>query len=333
MSNEQRRQLVDTSQLFEAWRDGAKEFAHTYRGSMRWQRSNGSEYLVRQYSRSVESLGARGAETEEKKAAYTENRTRLRQRVTRQYARLTEMAPVNRALRLGRMPKTPARVLRKLDDVGILGKQLFVVGTHSLFAYEARSGVVFDGELTATTDVDLLVDTRAGMSLAIAETVKTEGVIGILQQVDRSFKRSQSFRAINDDGYFVDIIAPLISSKSKATSVKLSDLNDDLAAAEILGLQWLINAPRFEATIVAEDGLPLWLPCIDPRAFALHKYWVSKRPEREAIKRRRDEAQARVVYAVASQYLNLPFNAKDLTALPLELIQTAKDLVVKSKST
>jgi hypothetical protein len=330
LSNEQRRQLIDTTQLFEGWREASKEFAHAYRGTMRWQKSKGNEYLVRQYNRTTESLGVRSPETEATKEAYTEARTRLRQRVTRMSSRLVEIAPMNRAQRLGRMPATPARVLRKLDEVGLLGKQLIVVGTHSLFAYEARSGVVFGSELTATTDIDLLVDTRAGMSLAIADrsAIKTEGVIGLLRQVDRSFKRTQDFRAINEDGYYVDIIAPL---PSNAKAVKLSELNDDLAAAEIIGLEWLINAPRFEAVIVAEDGLPLWMSCIDPRAFALHKYWVSQKLQREGIKRKRDDAQARAVYQVASAFLNLPFNAKSLTALPLELVQSAKELAAKSK--
>jgi hypothetical protein len=47
------------------------------------------------------------------------------------------------------------------------------------------------------------------------------------------------------------------------------------------GLEWLVSSPRFEATAIAEDGMPVWLSCIDPRAFALHKFWLSKRETRE----------------------------------------------------
>ena len=105
-----------------------------------------------------------------------------------------------------------------------------------------------------------------------------------------------------------------------------------MAAAEIIGLEWLLNAPRFEAVIVAEDGLPLWMSCIDPRAFALHKYWVSQKIQREAVKRKRDEAQAEAVYDVATRFLNLPFNANSLTALPLQLIHSAKCLAAIPKA-
>jgi len=46
---------------------------------------------------------------------------------------------LNRASNLGRMPTTAARIFRKLDAEGLLGKHLFVVGTNSLYAYEADS--------------------------------------------------------------------------------------------------------------------------------------------------------------------------------------------------
>lgn len=326
LSNEQRRQLIDATQAFEAWRYSAQEFAHSYRGSMLWKKISGHEYLYRKQGSVWQSLGPRSAETEDIKASYVEARTRLRQRVTRQRARVEAMAPVNRALRLGRMPTTPARVLRKLDEVGLLGKQLIVVGTHSMFAYETRSGVLFEGDLTATTDIDLLVDARAGMSLAVAKNVRPEGIIGLLRKVDKSFARERAYRATNDDGYFVDIIAPLRANEITAADIKIGDASDELIAASIFGLQWLMNAPRFEAIIIGEDGLPLWIPCIDPRAFALHKFWMSRRPDREPVKRKRDAAQAKAVYDVAVEFLNLQFNARELSALPLELTQSAKDL-------
>lgn len=64
--------------------------------------------------------------------------------------------------------------------------------------------------------------------------------------------------------------------------------------------------------------------CIDPRAFALHKLWVSRQNSREAIKRRRDAEQARAVAMLAADHLNLDFKAKDLLALQLALRQAAK---------
>jgi hypothetical protein len=333
LSLDQRRQLIDATQAFEAWRTASKDFEHAYRGTMRWQRSKGKDYLVRQYNRVIEGLGPRSAETEAVKAAYSDARTRLRQRISRLDRRMKDMAPVNRALRLGRMPTVAANILRKLDASGLLGRALFVVGTHALFAYEVRCGVLLEGGLVATSDVDLLVDTRSRLSFLVTKEIQTRGIIGLLQQVDTSFKRTQDFRAVNDQGYYVDIVAPLLSARSKKSAVKLSERNDDLAAAELIGLEWLVNAPRFDAVAIAEDGMPVWIPCIDPRAFALHKFWVSQRPERDPLKRRRDQAQALAVFRMVTEYLQLSFRAKDLSALPLPLIEASTTLREASRST
>lgn len=50
---------------------------------------------------------------------------------------LQGMARVNRAMALGRVPSLVGRILRRLDEAGVLGEQVCVVGTNALFAYEA----------------------------------------------------------------------------------------------------------------------------------------------------------------------------------------------------
>ncbi len=326
LSNEQRRQLVDAQQAFEVWRIADREFRHSYRGTMRWKRRNGTDYLYRVYHASEKSIGPRSTETERIKAEYTEQRTRLRQRTTRLSARLEQMGRVNRALGLGRMPRTAARILRKLDEVGLLGVKAFVVGTHSLYAYEARAGILFDGALTATRDLDLLWDTRQRLSLALVEE-RAEGVIGLLRRIDRSFSAEPGhYSASNDEGFLVDFIRPERQLEALRPDEALTEA-DGLVAAAISGLQWLINAPKFEQIVIGEDGRPLWMSCADPRVFSLHKYWVSKQPSRETGKRRRDADQARAVATLAARYLNLSFQAKDLSSLPIGLTQTVKDLV------
>mgnify|MGYP001240603909 FL=1 len=88
-----------------------------------------------------------------------------------------------------------------------------------------------------------------------------------------------------------------------------------------------MNAPRFEAMVVGADGLPLWISCIDPRVYAIYKHWLATKVEgRDPLKRPRDRAQAQAVAEVARDYLNLPFEAKALSALPIELVRSAKAL-------
>jgi hypothetical protein len=66
---------------------------------------------------------------------------------------------------------------------------------------------------------------------------------------------------------------------------------------------------------------------IDPRAFALHKAWVSTREDRDPVKKTRDLEQARAAAIIATRYLRRPFEGPDLAALPNALRALAPTLV------
>ena len=200
------------------------------------------------------------------------------------------MAPVNRALRLNRVPRLTARILRHLAAAEVLGHNIFVIGTNSLFLYEALAGVHLASDLLATADIDLLWDARQSLILGVKD-FRRSGVIGFLKRADRSFRRSRGelFRAINREGFMVDLIRPV----EDPFAVMDGGTNpEDLVSVGIEGLEWLINAPKVDGVVIGEDGIPLRCWSVDPRAFALHKAWVSERPDREPVKRARDHAQA-----------------------------------------
>ena len=69
----------------------------------------------------------------------------------------------------------------------------------------------------------------------------------------------------------------------------------DLVATEVPGLQWLLNSPKLDVVAIDEDGWPVPMRVPDPRAFVLHKAWLSGLPTREPIKKPRDLDQARAV--------------------------------------
>jgi hypothetical protein len=325
-NDEQRRELIDMQQLFDAWRAADREFRHSYKGRMRWKKIHGQEYLYRVQDRVEKSLGPRSSGTEKIKADYSDARTRLKRRVSTLKSKIEQRASINRALRLGQMPAIAAQILRRLDHVGLLGNQLIVVGTHSLFVYGAKAGVVFEAGLTATQDIDLMYDARRRLSLAAAPGISKSGVLGLLRSVDASFSsRPGHFRAINDEGYSVDLIRPAARDEIGSSIAGLAD--NDIVPAAIFGLEWLMNAPRFAAMVIAADGLPVWVSCIDPRVYALYKYWLATKAEtREPIKKHRDKSQALAVARVARDYLNLPFEAGALTALPIDMVRAAKEI-------
>ncbi|CAO3439703.1 nucleotidyltransferase family protein [Azospirillum doebereinerae] len=232
------------------------------------------------------------------------------------------MTPVNKALGLNRVPQLASRILRRLDEVGFLGKPFRVAGTHALYALEQACAVQARSDLLATGDVDLLWDSSAGLKLTGGAATRMEGVLSLLQRVDRSFHlvRAGSFRAVNKEGYMVDLITPSFGDPVSSKPWRIGAQGDDLTAIEIGGLAWLVNSPSFEQTVIGEDGYPLRMITPDPRAWAIHKLWLFERDDREPVKRTRDRAQALfAIDLLRGRQPDLPFDADELGALSRSL--------------
>ncbi len=319
LTNAQRRQFIDVTQIFEAWEDSRIELARRFAGSMRWVERKGHAYLLRKHASREASLGRKTAKTEEIYRAFRDGRDAERIRLRELDARLKEMAPVNRALRLNRVPLITARILRHLASAQILGRNISVVGTNSLYLYEALAGVQLRSDLLATGDVDFPWDARQRLSLSIND-FRHEGVIGCLKRADRSFRRSRSqhCRAVNQNGFMVELILP-INSLPAATDDPPNE--EDPVGVDIEGLEWLVNAPKLDGIIIGEDGIPLRCWSVDPRAFALHKAWLAERTDRK-----RDRAQSQEVARIARQYLGMEMSDPALSALPLFLRRYAEGL-------
>lgn len=324
LNNDQRREVVNTIQRFQAWRE-AERASYSYRGSMVWSETKGTDYLLRSYydeagRRRQKSLGRRSDETEQLKKHFEEERQRTKDRAAQLDTVLSRQAAVNRVLGLGRVPFTAARVVRALDLRGILGAGLRVVGTNAIYAYEAACSVHVDASLTATNDIDLLFDARRSLHLLAPDDTDRRRLLDLLRTADRSFEPSaRTFRAVNGEGYMVDLIKPQPRDLRRSHRSSLSA--NDLEAAEIEGLVWLENAPAFEAVAIDEKGYPLRLIAPDPRAFAIHKHWVARQPGREPVKAMRDAAQALLVGMMTRALLpHLAFEPSELRMLPREIV-------------
>jgi hypothetical protein len=328
MSNQQRLFMVESSQLLEAWRQ-ARSAAMNFRGGMKWVKSGGYEYLVRLTDSrgNGKSLGKRDADTEDIHRLFVEGRTAAIERYDALSARLKEQSKLNKAVGLGRLPRAVAIILSALDDRAA-ALDFRVVGTHALFAYETMAGVFCTQELLASGDVDLLYDPRKKISL-VASKLDGRGLLGLLQSVDKTFApiTSGGFRAVNNDGFMVDLITPVQDMRSE----RVSFADGDLVASEVPGLQWLCNAPSVQSTVIAESGVPLIINVPDPRAFAIHKAWLSDQPDRNPVKKPRDLAQAVMMLDMLRQYLPLfPLEQEHLRYLPKELINNFADVAEAS---
>lgn len=339
LNADQRRELVNTRQRFDAWR-AARNLANGFKGSMVWKRENDKEYLVRSdYGlsgvRRQRSLGPKSTETERMKQAFDEGRERAGARLADAEAFLTRQAAMNRAVGIGRVPILSARIVRAIEAAGTLGGGIRIVGTTAIFAYEAMAGAFVDASITATDDLDLLFDARHRIRLITSEGTHEGSLLKLLQRVDHSFERMpRTFSAVNRDGFVVDLIKPMPEPPWKSEREQVAAQGEtDLVAVAVEGLAWLESTPLFEAMAIDERGAPLTMAVPDPRAFAVHKLWLSGLPSRPPVQRQRDRMQAEAVAGlVAEHLLHLPYDPAALTALPRALVDAARPLFSQARA-
>ncbi len=326
---DQQRETINTRQRYDAL-EAANLRAHNFRGSMFWKKKGEREYLVRSRGDPVtgkslqKSLGVRSEDTEKIKRLYDQERPATLQSVTELNATLKRQAAINRVLGLGRVPLQTAKIIRKLESKGLFSNGIMIIGTNALYAYESAAGVHFSSDITATEDFDLLMDSRRSLKLVTGEA-KPEMLLSLLRSVDRSYVRQKNaFRAQNNQGFFVDLVKPQPRPPWKNGPSTISGNKEDLTASPIEGLQWLQNAPMFNAIAIGVDGNPVPLKVPDPRAFAIHKFWLSQRKDRDPLRQKRDKIQSAVIASLTKdRFPHLPFETTQLKMFPDEIVKDA----------
>ena len=322
LSDQQRLFLIESDQLYRAWREVLWRHME-YRYGMRWKRVSGKDYLIRLHDAEGRgrSLGPRSAATENIYSEFQQGKQAAQARYEGIKDRLSLQSRLNRASRLGRMPHVVAEILQGLDAVQALS-ELRVVGTHALYAYEALGAVEFKMDLLASGDVDLLYDQRQQISI-LAKKFDGHGLLGLLKKIDKSFEvqARSGFRAVNKDGFMVDFITQdkgMFSKKPKPMAPQ------DLEMVEIPNLEWLANSPRVEAVVISARGEPVLMPVPDPRAFLVHKAWLSRQHEREPVKKQRDRDKAVIVMQLLNEYLpQYSLNQSEMKYFPKRVIEAA----------
>jgi hypothetical protein len=278
------------------------------RGGMYWHKGPPSApeaaYLVRTSPSGAEkSLGPRTPETELIHDRFHERKRISTERMAGLKAALEDHRRMNKALRVGRVDPLIIDLLNRLA-ASKLGEHFRVVGTHTLYAYEAAASITFDAGAVATRDIDLLWDTRKRIQFATQLTKIDSSMLGVLKKVDPSFRvrNSQKYTAVNKDGFEVDIIRrePVDGDPHP---VRRGADEDDFWVAQAPNAHILLDSPPFSAVIVASNGDMARMNTLHPLAFAKFKRWMSELPNREPPKRGRDALQAQVVEEVVKRYL------------------------------
>ena len=296
------RQYINAKQAFTALRDAERE-AKQFRGGMFWREVKGHRYLIRTTTRSAQtSLGPKNAQTEAIFDKFTQGKKVVGERRAGLIKALAMNQRLNKALFVGRVDDKIIDILNGLREVG-LEDNFTVIGTNALYAYEATAGVRIDQGHLATNDLDLLWDNRRKLTIAVPETF-AGGMIGFLQRIDRTFKLrpDQNYTAVNADGYEVDLLRRM-GHGHETEATRISQIDGDFWAVKARNADWLLSAPKFKEVVVGTNGGMAEMTTVDPRAFALFKFWMSEQKDRDPQKKRRDANQAMVVVRLVKEYL------------------------------
>ncbi|MFH1728164.1 MAG: nucleotidyltransferase domain-containing protein [Pseudomonadota bacterium] len=315
---------LETEDLYNNYLFVKKRFKE-YKGSMIWKKSGAKEYLFRLKGRRGygKSLGAKSPETIKIYNSFHNNKKEINNTYKSLKEKLKTKARLCKAIGLGRVPNIVTSILRILEEEGFLESSFIIIGSNSLYAYEQMAGIHFKDSITATQDVDLLWDVRSLLSIHLPNFTDKKNLLNIIQKADRSFRsiRSFGFRAVNKDGYMVDLIKPIPRPPWKKERKSLG-LRNDLVAAHIRNIEWLIASPKVSKTVIGVDGYPARIVVPDPRSFALHKLWLSKQDDRDNLKKKRDYMQAILVANLVIKYLpQYQFKQAELKMFPKNIIE------------
>lgn len=305
IGDDARRQYIDAQSAFSAWEDAFKDTLNV-RGSMRWKNQNGTDYLIRvSTTGNNKSLGPRTEETEKIHDNFVARKIAAQQRFSDLTETLERQQRMNRALFVGRAPRMLVDILNRLYKEGF-SEFFTVVGTHALYAYEARAGVLFgETEAMATQDIDFLLDVRKRISFVTKMRHAATSMLKLIQKVDPSFRlrEDQKYTAVNSRGFEVDIIRRE-PKDGDPHPMRLSDDEDDefyVVPARNAGI--LLDGPPFSAIIVSASGHMARMNTISPLTFIQFKRWMAEQADRDTMKRSRDLLQANLVEELVNEYL------------------------------
>ena len=200
---EQRRHLDEVRDL---WRTLGPllQKRHQFAGGVTWKQVKGYEYLARfqtdpiTHSKKFEYLGKRKLETERIYADFQRERANLDGQIDALQRRMDVAARVGKALRIGRMPTQAADALRTIWRAG-LDKDVVVVGSLNIYAYEMLTGLLVPREAAPGEDLDLML--LVPRSDEAADDLKR-----VLVMADRSYRfNSQSSEFIASDGFRISL--------------------------------------------------------------------------------------------------------------------------------
>lgn len=308
-SDEQTRGAINLAQYYRAWMEAERALAELPY-DLRKKRVGGREYLYEIHDRGGNgtSLGAMNEEHSARFDQYRAMKAGLKARRDLALGALDESCRLYRALRLPLIAAGAGEVLREADRRAMIGSDLMVIGTNAMPAYSIEAAGFIRDAPDETQDFDL----------AWTNPIPTPGerpLWAMLKATDSTYilNSERAFQARNARAYEVEILV----APSNAGGLARTDQPRPVVLPE---QEWLLNGRPVDHVVVCRDSSPARLFVPDPRWFALHKLWLSRKAGRNPLKRSKDGRQG--IALLDAVHLAMPQYALDESfeaELPTEL--------------
>lgn len=229
--------------------------------------------------------------------------------------------------KINRVDSQVAKILRKMDSYNLLGTDFLVVGTNAFFAYEIHAQKLLTTNNLAIKLSKVNLDFTYYFEKYKEQNKEVKSnqhkLIKALKEIDKSFNinHRKMFQAINDKGYEVEIL-------SSPSSMINKDNIGGFRPIPLIEQEWLLKGKPIRHILLSNDNKPAPIVAPDPRWMALHKMWLSQKPERNKLKVNKDKNQAISLFNLVMQNMKYeyPFDEVFEKDLPKELINIYDNL-------
>ncbi len=299
-SDDQRKTYINSEMQYRSYLEKQIRFNKSFRFRMGWNRAQGKEYLFKECLESKKrvSLGRKNEETLAIYEVFNQQKKELKASLKLSKALLIKNEKINKFTKLSRVPNVLVSLFRRINLLG-LDDKVIIIGTNSLYSYEAYCGVFIEEEHLATFDIDVFNKRDKKISFALKEKLPQKTLKAILLDVDKSFKKSKDipYRFINDDDIIVEIITPIYKKEMK------SDTFSGVMNLEIEGTKWLESSKLHKQMLIAQNGKCAYVTTIAPLEYAVYKKWLGEHERKDLMKRQRDIKQSHLVTKLIQDYI------------------------------
>ncbi len=328
-SDDQRKTFINAELLYKAYLTKKRKYDKSFRYKMGWQKVKGREYLYKESldSGQRKSLGIRSLESEKIQKEFLQSKKELKESISTSKIALQKQEKINKFTKISRVPNVIIDIFRKINELK-LDDKVIIIGTNSLYIYEAYCGVFIEEHHLATFDIDILNKRDKKISIAFKEKIPGKTLLGILLDIDKSFEKDVDvpYRFINKNDVVVELINPIpphLNSPNKFVGV---------IGLELQGIEWIENSRLHKGLVIGDNGKCAFVTTINPLEFAIYKNWLSTQNNRDPIKRDRDLNQSFLVTNLIQEYipiLEIQKEIKEIQHFPNKIVENYKNSILR----